>query len=421
LTIYSANCLERNPKEQPPPLFIAMAGSIICDLPEGALVEIFSWLPPESLMRFKCVSKSWYALINSVIKNPEFVNKHLHNVNTISSSSTSSLVFCCVSFAYCRHPKMESLRQRLFKVVTVFHDHHNEWNSRNFVRERFRLPTLPSELNLAHAKRSHCNGIICLAQGETIVLCNPAIMEWRTLPKPCLDNNGFIPLGVVFGYDSRANDYKVVRFEHYRLLRDQVEYFKIGAEVYSLRSDSWKEVGIQLELDRFPHVGEEVFCKGVFYWFVWTHDIIVSFNMFDEVFHSIPLPDDLIVVTRKGHSAQLAVWNNSVALFLFKQEKAVTKSIQVWATDDCSGGVNGSCSWIKKLTITPPVDVAFPLAFLKNDELLMQAATKTFILYNIRSQMIRELSFMEVPRSSVDWDYSYVKSLLSVHGGTQPR
>ncbi|PON51467.1 hypothetical protein TorRG33x02_311380, partial [Trema orientale] len=416
-SVLSFGSSERNPKEQPPPLFPAMP-SISCDLPEEVLEEILSWVPPESLIRFKCVTKSWYAHINSLLKNPEFVNKHLHNLNNkISSSST--LIFSSVSIAHRQHPEMESLRHSLFKSVTVFHDHHNERNGGNFVREDFRLPTLPSEVNLSGAVRSHCNGIICLAHDETIILCNPAIREWRILPKPCVSYGEFCVKPVGFSYDSRGNDYKVVRLGTDSFRRDGIKRFKMRAEVYSMSSDSWKETGIQLEFDRLPHLGKEVFCKGVFYWFIFSgRNIILSFDLFDEVFHTIRLPNNLVEAT-KDHSIESAVWNESIALFVYRQENAITESIEVWVTDDCSGGVNDSCSWIKKLTIRPPVDVAYPLAFLKNDEVLMKATSRTFVLYNLRSQMIRNLSFMDVPMSCVDWDYSYVKSLISVHGGSQ--
>ena len=39
------------------------------------VIQILLKLPPESLLRFKSVCKSWYALIN----DPKFVTKHLSN------------------------------------------------------------------------------------------------------------------------------------------------------------------------------------------------------------------------------------------------------------------------------------------------------------------------------------------------------
>ncbi|EXB45762.1 Putative F-box protein [Morus notabilis] len=57
------------------------------DLPEDVMIEIFSWLPADSLSRFRRVKKSWYTLISTLVKDPTFVKKHLKN------SKKASLVF----------------------------------------------------------------------------------------------------------------------------------------------------------------------------------------------------------------------------------------------------------------------------------------------------------------------------------------
>src|ERR1044072_877739 len=43
-------------------------------LPDNLIVEALSWLPVKSLTRFRCVCKSWNALITS---NPTFIHLHL--------------------------------------------------------------------------------------------------------------------------------------------------------------------------------------------------------------------------------------------------------------------------------------------------------------------------------------------------------
>jgi hypothetical protein len=49
------------------------------ELPEDLVTLILLWLPVVSLLRFKCVCKSWYALIT----HQNFVRKHLlHNKNS---------------------------------------------------------------------------------------------------------------------------------------------------------------------------------------------------------------------------------------------------------------------------------------------------------------------------------------------------
>ncbi|BFG36867.1 hypothetical protein CerSpe_231410 [Prunus speciosa] len=57
----------------------------LCNLPEDMALNILSRLPPKSLVRFKCVHKSWQNMIN----NPHFITTHLSN----SSGTSSSLFF----------------------------------------------------------------------------------------------------------------------------------------------------------------------------------------------------------------------------------------------------------------------------------------------------------------------------------------
>ena len=397
---------------------------ICSDLPEEMLGEIFLWLTLESLIRFKCVSTSWCDFIKYLTKNPALVNKQLHNIGKKSLFPTC-LVFYCPEIAYWGNPEaeMESLGCDLFRSITVQYGD-NELDDINNVSEVFHLPTHLNVLDLVFSLRSHCNGIICLAYPSAVILCNPAINEWRTLPTPCLTYRGFLVQGMGFGYNLKANDFKIVRFGHDRSL-DGVDYYKTSAEVYSMRSNSWRECEIQfkfdcIELGCSKFTGKEIFCNGVFYWPIRSKkQIILSFDTFDEVFRSIPLPDDLLVV-QKDHFIRLAVWNETVALFSYKREKRFTKSIEVWVMNDCCGGVKGSSSWSKKLIIRPPVDTAFPLAFLNNDEVLMLSIDARLVLYNLYSQTVKSSSFVGRD-SDCDWEFSYAKSLLSVQGVNQSR
>ncbi|XP_052180944.1 putative F-box protein At3g52320 [Diospyros lotus] len=49
------------------------------DLPDEMITEIMSWLPPESLIRFKSVSKKWF----SMIQDRRFIEKHMSRSNYI--------------------------------------------------------------------------------------------------------------------------------------------------------------------------------------------------------------------------------------------------------------------------------------------------------------------------------------------------
>ena len=236
--------------------------------------------------------------------------------------------------------------------------------------------------------------------------------------RPCDDE--FMLLAAGFFYDSRANDYKLIRFGFDRLLTDTREDEEQKADIYSMRTDSWREIGIHLDLSSFAVPNREIFWQGVFYWPIFDFGyVIVSFDVFDEVFGSVSLPDCL---SATGEVLQLDVWNESVTVFSFPFSRdQVPVSIKVWVLDDCFGGVKGSCSWIKKLNIGPLVEaVRRPWTFWKTDELLLETSDEGLISYNLHSQIVRKLTIQGVARLSC-FQTLYVKSLVSVQGGQQAR
>ena len=78
--------------------------------------------------------------------------------------------------------------------------------------------------------------LLTLKTNGTMILCNPALPESRILPK---SKNAIYGKTIVtgFGYDSRANDYKVVAIWFPFVGLDEVEVY-----VYTLGFDSWREI-----------------------------------------------------------------------------------------------------------------------------------------------------------------------------------
>ena len=303
---------------------------------------------PESLFRFKCVERSWYFLINDVIRNPKFVTKHLNN----SKKKASSFIIKCDVHELMGHSSV--------------HIYHNENNRQRLVSSLKDLaPLLPKCDDVRGAFRtggiSHCNGIICIANflGCHIVLWNPATRELKHLPDPCSHNrilNGLTKVG--FGYDYIDNVYKVVRV--FRRLGT----FK--AEVYTLGLDAWRDVEVNQVVESFneyPAHTKVVHCKGFYYWLACktptpnlrVMQMIHSFDMHKEKFDTIPLPD--IVQSREFSTAcriSLTEWNESFALiYIPGKERNQGKSIDIWVLHDSSEGHRNSPSWTKQLSLDP--------------------------------------------------------------------
>ncbi|GMN61578.1 hypothetical protein TIFTF001_030663 [Ficus carica] len=274
--------------------------TLTCNLPEELLVEILSRLAPESLMRLKCASKSWYVFIKNLVKDPKFVAKHLQN-----SMSSTYMIFSGNHYCDCnvRTPKCSEV---MFSLLDVFCGD-NADGQICVVTEDLSSLRIPINSYLSeYVWRYHCNGIFCLVDScnyaYAIILCNPAINEFKLLPKP---SHVCRSPGVGFGYDSGTNDYKVVVFGYDNLKR-------FTAEVYSLNTHSWREIVFGLDVDCMPDSPTTVYLKGVFYWLSWKR-IILSFDMCSEVRHSILMPGDGGSPSASVWTS-LTLWNESVTL-----------------------------------------------------------------------------------------------------------
>ncbi|EXB81011.1 Putative F-box/kelch-repeat protein [Morus notabilis] len=161
------------------------------DMPEEVLEEIMSWLPSESLKRFKCICKSWYFYINALMNNPTFVAKHLCN--------TKKKLVSCNGVICCYH-----------------RDYHNT--------------------------------------KDIIFLLNPALRELKIVPDAEF-GDGYEIQGVGFGYDSRANDYKVVNIKSedqddpypYKAEDELVTDEEIVKDVVGSGRGHMKEVGLMIK------------------------------------------------------------------------------------------------------------------------------------------------------------------------------
>ncbi|GMN69736.1 hypothetical protein TIFTF001_038782 [Ficus carica] len=150
---------------------------------EDVMLKILQQLPVKSLLRFKCVSKSWYNVINS----PTFIAMHHH-----------------------RSESDYTTKDHKDHFVSLF----GHQSSICF----FSYDTFEFSLNLSvdYPCRRHslvsivgsCNGLLCLWDTEYHYLMNPATRDVKRLAKePALPHNMHLAYG--FGFDPKAETYKL--------------------------------------------------------------------------------------------------------------------------------------------------------------------------------------------------------------------
>ncbi|KAL7212274.1 hypothetical protein ACSBR2_015031 [Camellia fascicularis] len=382
---------------------------------EDVMVEILVKLPVKSLLRFKCVSKSW----SSLITNPSFIAKHLTNSNKKENG--------CL-FVHSIEPK----------------DANNFPRKYTFAVCRDKSLTVPVfeylglKLNAKVHVMGPCNGIFCLLTNwNSVALWNPANRESRALPTQTFPNS--IPPRMElernafgFGMDPFTGDYKVVSIRMYSRgsgLDNDIHpsSYPKHIAIYSLRDDSWRDFK-----GFFPECSVSSICKfytymdGVYYWSACNKNddaTKLSFHMGYEVFQNIleqdePVPFKGIPELGCPHPGTnlvghyFGVYNGSLAwIQSYPTHYAVPNVFNIW--------VLKYERWTREL-IAGPFEGAIPLGFWKKGEFLIQVEDGHLYLVDPITLEMKDLrtvasqaivyheSLVSVQRRDEAFDHSYI-------------
>ncbi|XP_059441918.1 F-box/kelch-repeat protein At3g06240-like [Corylus avellana] len=231
-------------------------------LPNEVVTEILSRLPVKSVIRFRCVSKTWCSLISS----PHFIATHLRRaLSNPHYPSISNLVLR--HFDY-RRKEDGSLAAILVHLLSLGAEIEKRslfiGDASDFRRDPSDSIGSPCLSNCLKVIGS-CNGLFCLAQGIDLVLFNPCIQKAISLPRPnigcggCGRFNSCCLHSLGFGYDPKTDDYKVVR-----LVYIQGITFSL-VEIYTHRTGAWRSFTASGPPNNFT-LDENVFFNGAVHW-----------------------------------------------------------------------------------------------------------------------------------------------------------
>ncbi|KAL4283568.1 hypothetical protein GQ457_16G027240 [Hibiscus cannabinus] len=189
--------------------------------PPEIIVEILSNLPVKSLLRFRCVSKSWKTLIS----DPFFIKKHLKNDPKFSKKRV------LINTASTQTQLQYSIKS--CSLNSIFHD-----------------PVVTTtEIEYPSKKDSRCdwvvgscNGLICIAiRQDTVILLNPTLRVSKRLPDLGFKKRRGCYTVYGLGFDASVDDYKVVRVFCYQSKGFEDGYESI-VRVYSSRTNCWRRI-----------------------------------------------------------------------------------------------------------------------------------------------------------------------------------
>ncbi|KAG8372569.1 hypothetical protein BUALT_Bualt12G0079700 [Buddleja alternifolia] len=300
-------------------------------LPHDVIIEILSWLPPENLLKFKRVCRSWGSTIT---RDAKFIAKHnLRNKNT-----NGRIIIVTEDYP---NP-YEALKLRILSDTNPA-----------IIQDNTKLVS-PQNKRIMGCYRvmSSCNGLFCYASGQGdygIQLCNPCA-RWATrIPHIRFTNNiSQVDLYYGVGYDPFTNDYKVIK------LRPTVIYpvFIQPGEVaiYSVKAKTWRRLDVQVPPD-IP-MGRSIFLHENNHWLAYTVspfriEKIMLFNVCNNVFGEIQLP-----AIDPNKISSISVVKGSLCL-LVTNFFAHNRICQVWMMKEY--GV--AKSWTKKCSVVLRNDI----------------------------------------------------------------
>ncbi|KAK6134424.1 hypothetical protein DH2020_031856 [Rehmannia glutinosa] len=335
-------------------------------LPQEVLINILTRLPPKSLIKFRCVSKSW----NSLISSPYFITLHAQQ----STCATNHFIIR----SYSKNQNAE---------IYSVHSDSDEFHEQNDIRieNPFRDST-----RFYYRIVGSSNGVLCLSDNlfghtHSIFLWNPVIRRKVTLPLPKSTFENTWPCMCVlgFGFDAKNDDYKVVRVAYC-----PVEYgYSVPpkVEVYALRATL---CGLK------------------------SKNVIIVFDMSNELFDEMPLPDTL--ANELPYNLNTAVFGQSLAIYQY-DARVCSESCSVWVMNK----YGDAKSWIKKFNIDLEGGVGMVLGVRRNGDVLLSARNGELIAYNPDTEETMKLGILGTKDSF--YVCSHVESLALLIEGEEAR
>ncbi|KAF5935645.1 hypothetical protein HYC85_026774 [Camellia sinensis] len=275
-------------------------------IPRELLIDILTRLPAETLVRFTLVCKSWYSLITS----PSFISHHLNL--TISNPNSTHLLL-----RYCTEDPIQQEHYSL-RCDDPINNTFKEYAKLNFP-----FTCIDPPFGLVGS----CNGLICISDDQycynhKMFLWNPLIRKSVSIPYPNVrfGSHGPFMHSLGFGFDSISNDFKVVRIVHIGLDCNRVPP---EVELYTLKTGIWRNISDKA----LPYIvverSRQAYINGVSHWVAHTpryghggifRNLIVSFNMNDEVFGEISFPEGIAGEDKWMQKMSLLVFGETLCL-----------------------------------------------------------------------------------------------------------
>ncbi|GAU41603.1 hypothetical protein TSUD_196730 [Trifolium subterraneum] len=371
-------------------------------LPHDLIIQILLRLPVKSLVRFKCVSKSWFSLIS----DPHFANSHFQ-----FSATTLTRRILLMSAS----PTLES-RSINFEASSLDDDSASVSLYPNFM--------LFESYSHVHIEGS-CRGFLLLRcdseqmqnhRSVYLWIWNPSTGFHRKIPLSPFSSN----LDEVdkcfygFGYDQSIDDYFLVTISYKEVNYDPLLQH---LEFFSLRANTWEEIeGTQFSYRNIikelqPAAG--FLFNGAIHWFAYSPDlrenVIVAFDLMGKKLFNMHLPDDFDRL--EPEDSGLWVFGKFLSIWVQyfddgEYDENYNRIVEIWVMKE----YKVDSSWTK--TLVYPFDHYSPICSTKSGDIIKTNGRTQLAKYNDQGQLLERHSYFN--DRHVCEVALYIESLLSL-------
>ncbi|XP_051127693.1 F-box/kelch-repeat protein At3g23880-like [Andrographis paniculata] len=342
-------------------------------LPNDVIVEILTWLPLMSLLKFKCVCRSWFSLIST----RHFAMSHLRKSRQDLASSSHRIILNCRggTLKHCSLPSI--LRD---PAAEAFDTDYSSPFAGDFVWVV-----------------GSCDGLVCLAVNRKhLILWNPSTRIRKQLPDSGVDISfrSYVTYG--FGHDEASDDYKVVFFNINSHLSEAV------AKVYCVRNDDeWRS----LESCSSSSLTDDPasFVHGKLHWMTTSDKDIVFVDLATEESGTLKLPS----YVRIEHYSRLGASEGSLIVLCSNQTHA-----DVWIMDYEASAL----SWTKAASI-PCLDDFLRFSYkrvlyvLKDGVVVLDCGPR-IVIFDLKNGSVRDVELRNC-NGGLRASLLYIESLVS--------
>ncbi|KAG5102633.1 hypothetical protein JHK84_047602 [Glycine max] len=329
-------------------------------LPDDQIVEILLRLPVRTLLRFKCVRKSWLFLIS----DPQFTKSHFD----LAAAPTHR--FLLTTF---------SAQVNSVDTEAPLHD--------DTVNVIFNIPP-PSGFHefqpWGFVLVGSCRGFLLLKYTflrrlPTFAIWNPStglfkrIKDLPTYPHLC---------GI--GYDSSTDDYVIVNVTIWNY-NTMIQCFSWRTNTWS--TSSWSSYESTVPYPCYHEIRHGLFINGALHWLVRScyynkPRVIIAYDTMKRILSEIPLPDDAAETTFYS----LGVMRGCLCIYS-KSRWPTMLEIEVWTLKE----YKVQSSWTKSSFVLSHdyYDTTFiPICFTRKDEIWSVDCTQALLRFNDKGEQL---------------------------------